>query len=293
MEKLNTLMKMTFNKVTIIGVGLIGGSLALSLKKHALVEEIWGWGRSAERLKKATGRNIIDRATTSLEDAVRDADLVVLATPVSTFERLAHEMKESLKEGSVVTDVGSVKGNLVSKLEGIVSGKGRFVGAHPIAGSDQSGIEHARADLFEGSTVVITETEHTESSALNAVEYMWRALGSKVIITSPQQHDLMLALISHLPHVVAYALVNTADAFDSGFILHSGGGFKDTTRIALSSEELWADICLYNREAVLKSIDAFQEQLNEIKAAISDEDRTTLINIFSKARTSRRRLQNG
>ncbi len=284
---------MKFNKVTIIGVGLIGGSLALSLKKHALANKIWGWGRSAERLEKAKSRNIIDRATTSLSDAVADADLVVLATPVSTFEGLANEMKEFLKEGTIVTDVGSVKGNLVSELEDILSGKGRFVGAHPIAGSDQSGIEHARADLFEGSTVVITPTEQTDSDALKTIESLWQTIGTTVIITSPEEHDLMLALISHLPHVVAYALVNTADAFDRGFILHSGGGFKDTTRIALSSAELWADICLYNREALLRSIDVFEKEIEKIKKALTEGSRDSILSIFKKARLSRIRLKNG
>ena len=284
---------MTFNKVTIIGVGLIGGSLALSLKKHALTEEIWGWGRSVERLEKATSRNIIDRATTSIEDAVRDADLIVLATPVGTFEQIAQKIKDVVKKDTLVTDVGSVKGSLVYRMEEILSGKARFVGAHPIAGSDRSGIEHAREDLFKDATTVITQTKRTDIEALKRIESLWKSLGSRVLIMSPEEHDLMLALISHLPHVVSYSLVNTADSFDREFILHAGGGFKDTTRIALSSEELWADICLYNREAVLSSIEAFQEHLNEIKAAISDKDRTTLINIFSKARTSRRRLQNG
>ncbi len=284
---------MTFNKVTIIGVGLIGGSLALSLKKHALTEEIWGWGRSAERLKKATDRNIIDRATSSLEDAVRDADLVVLATPVSTFEQIVQKIKDLVKKDTLVTDVGSVKGSLVYRIEEVLSDRARFVGAHPIAGSDRSGIEYAREDLFKDATTVITQTERTDTEALERIESLWKALGSRVLIMSPEKHDLMLALISHLPHVVSYSLVNTADSFDREFILHAGGGFRDTTRIALSSEELWADICLYNREALLNAMEAFERELKEVKAALQDENRNTLINIFLKAKESRRRLSNG
>ncbi|RMG71844.1 MAG: prephenate dehydrogenase [Nitrospirae bacterium] len=284
---------MNFNRVTIIGVGLIGGSLALSLKKHGLCSQVWGWGRSAERLERALKDGVIDHATLDLSEAVKDADLVVLSTPVSSFEEIALKIKNSLKKGALITDVGSVKASVVKRLEDALCGIAYYVGSHPIAGSDRSGVEHARDDLFEGATVIITPTERTEPSALSTLQTLWSELGSKVLIVSAEEHDRMLSLISHLPHVIAYSLTNTVDAVNPEYLLYSGGGFKDTTRIALSSEELWTDICLFNQRELLKAIELFERELKKVKGALMDKDRERLIELFKRARLSRMRIKNG
>ncbi|NOX20544.1 MAG: prephenate dehydrogenase [Nitrospirae bacterium] len=281
---------MFFSKVTIIGVGLIGGSLALSLKEKKLTAEICGWGRSEERLKAAKKRGIIDSYSLDITEAIKGADLIVLATPVDTFEGLATEITSSLSESPLITDVGSVKGELVYKLEEILSQKASYVGSHPIAGSDRSGVEHASSGLFRDATTVVTPTKTTDQASLDTIKKLWMALGSRVLILSPEEHDVMLSFISHLPHVVAYALVNTVCDYNPDFLRYTGGGFKDTTRIASSSETLWADICLYNRENLLKGIDMYIKQLELIKKALQDNDRDQLIEIFSKAKSNRLRL---
>ncbi|MGC8937575.1 MAG: prephenate dehydrogenase [Thermodesulfovibrio sp.] len=253
-----------FKTVSIIGVGLIGGSLALALKEKKLTEKIIGYGRNKERLKKAFKLGIIDTYTDSLKE-ICEAELIVLATPLGVFEKITSEMATYLKKDTVVTDVGSVKEEVVNKLERLMPKGVYFVGTHPIAGSDRTGFEYAKAQLFEGSKVIITPTKNTNRSALERVAKLWTKTGAQVEFMTPSEHDRIYALVSHLPHLVSFCLVNTVAEMDKNFIKYAGSGFKDTTRIAKSSPELWADIFAMNDKNVLQCLEIFAKKLEEVK----------------------------
>ncbi|MEJ2683125.1 MAG: prephenate dehydrogenase/arogenate dehydrogenase family protein [Candidatus Sulfobium sp.] len=276
-----------FNKVTILGVGLIGASFALALKKNGLCGGIAGFGRSAENLAEARKRGIIDSFERSAAEACKDADLVVLATPVRTFPDLVRQSSGSFKPGSVVTDTGSVKGDLVYEVEKLMPAGVRYIGSHPIAGGDRSGIDSSRADLFEKSKCIVTPTADSDSSALEMITGLWRSIGADVITMDPARHDRIYASVSHLPHVVAYALVNTAADMDPSCLEFSGRGFRDTTRIACSSPELWRDICLMNRNNLIEMIAVFQKNLDTLSRYLRDSDSASLEREFDRARTLR------
>jgi len=278
---------MHFKRVTILGVGLIGASFALAMKKQGLCSEIIGCGRKEENLKLAKERQIIDSFETDPAKACIGADLVVLATPAGSFPDLVKKVRGSLKKGALVTDVGSVKGNLVHDIEGFMPKGICFVGGHPIAGSDRSGIDTATADLFMGAQCIITPTEATDKKALEAVIGIWTAFGSTVKRINPDEHDRIYAAVSHLPHLLAYEIVNTVADMDSSYLAFSGQGFKDTTRIALSSPELWKDICLLNRENLLESIEILKRNLDRASRYLRASDSEALKEDFRKARTLR------
>ncbi len=279
-----------FGKVTIIGVGLIGASLAMAMRKASVAEKIVGGGRSEENLRRARQRGIIDSYSTSLEDAVDSSELVVLASPVGTFREIIKKIGDRLKEGTVVTDVGSVKGSLVAELETMLPEGRFFVGAHPIAGSDRSGLDYAHSELFRNSVTIITPTENTDPDATERVVSLWKAIGARVVLMSPSEHDRVLALTSHLPHVVSYALVNTVEGINSRYIEYTGGGFRDTTRIASSSPELWTDILLSNRDNVLEMMEIFRERLDEIETALRDKDAAALLALLERAKKLREEI---
>ncbi len=273
-----------FKKITIIGVGLIGASLAMAMKKAAIVEEIVGAGRTEENLQSAMERGIIDSFSTSCVQAVDSSELVVLASPVGTFREIMKDIGNRLHEGAIVTDVGSVKGELVIEMEKLIPEGRFFVGAHPIAGSDRSGLDYADSELFRGNLTIITPTERSNKDAVETVAALWRAVGARVVLMDPQEHDRVLALTSHLPHVVSYALVNTIARTNRDYIKYSGGGFRDTTRIASSSPELWADILLSNKDNVLQMIEVYRDRLNEIEDALRNKDRAGLQKLFEEAK---------
>jgi len=276
-----------FKRVTIIGVGLIGASLAMALKKAAVVDEIVGAGRTEKNLQRAKELGIIDAYSTSYVKAVNSSELVILASPVGTFRGIVEDIGSRLHKGAIVTDVGSVKGELVIEMERLIP-EGRFsVGSHPIAGSDRSGLDYADSELFRGTLTIITPTERTNRDAVETVAALCRAVGASVVLMNPQEHDRVLALTSHLPHVVSYALVNTLSRTNREYIEYTGGGFRDTTRIASSSPELWADILLSNKDNVLQMIKIYKDRLKEIEDVLKNKDRYRLMVLFEEAKRLR------
>lgn len=284
-------MEPHFNRVAIVGAGLIGSSLGLAIKRLGLADEVVGVGRGEANLKVALERGAIDSWTQSLEEGVGGADLVVLCTPVATFSDLAVSLAGAVRPGAIVTDAGSVKGGLVDLLERALQPRCRFVGAHPIAGSEDSGAAAAREDLYHGAQCIITPTESTDADALGQVKALWQAVGCRVARMDPDTHDRIFAAVSHLPHMVAFSLVNTvADIEDGRYVPYSGGGFKDFTRIAGSHPEMWRDICLLNREKIVEMMDSFIEHAKGLRDLIEKGDGEALYREFERSRTTRKSL---
>ncbi len=282
-----------FNRMVIVGVGLIGGSLAIAGRRKGLVKEIIGVGRGAANLKEAVKLNIIDNFTFDISEAVKGADLIVLATPVGSFEKLVRQMRYSMNNGATITDVGSVKGRMVSRLEKLLPKGIYFVAGHPIAGKEKSRVKAASHMLFEGTKCILTPTKKTDASALKKIKALWRAVGAEVVLMDPMLHDKVLGAVSHLPHAAAYSIVNTVAEIKkdgNNFIAFSGGGFKDFTRIAASSPEMWRDIFLSNRENLVNMISRYQKNLEKLKRYIKDKDSKRLIKELEKAKAVRDRL---
>jgi prephenate dehydrogenase len=286
-------MAVYFNNVTIIGVGLIGGSLARVLKVKGLAREITGAGRSRETLERALKLGVVDHMGQGMSHAVENADLVVLASPVGTFETAVREIGPHLKKGAILTDVGSVKGGLVRAIEALLPPGVSYVPGHPIAGKEKHGVSEATETLFQAANCILTPTEKTDPRALETVKAVWLAAGANVIIMSPDAHDHIFSAVSHLPHAAAYAMVNTVAEFNEGtenYITFSGAGFRDFTRIAASSPEMWRDICLLNGPNIVEMIERYQFSLNRIKKAIKHQDGVKLEKLFRSASVLRRGL---
>ncbi len=279
-----------FDRITILGVGLLGASFALALKKNGLCRTITGYGRNMENLQRAKERNIIDSFEQDPVAACRDSDLIMLSAPVGTFAGLVKAIVPALKKGSLLTDVGSVKGILVRELEKMMPKDVHYIGGHPIAGSDRSGIDSANAELFRNARCVITPTENSDPSALDKIQNLWKALGSEIIILNPEEHDRVYASVSHLPHLIAYAMVNTVAEMDRSYLDFSGKGFMDSTRIACSSEELWNDICLLNRDNIVEVLAVFQKNLDTLDQYLKAGDSDLLKAEFRKARILRENI---
>ena len=281
-----------FRRMVIIGVGLIGGSLALVCRANGIVSEVIGVGRSEENLKDAVALKAIDSYSFKAEDAVKGADLVILATPVRSLIKLAREIAPHLTSGAIVTDVGSVKGPL-TEIEDILPEGTYFVAGHPIAGKEKSGVSAAFPQLFQDAKCILTPTTKTNPDALNAVQKMWEAAGARVLRMTPEAHDHVFAAVSHLPHVIAYALVNTLLELENeseGTISYSAGGFRDFTRIAASHPEMWRDICLMNKKNILEMIDRYESSITKIKSLIQRDDADGLYDEFERARHVREKL---
>jgi prephenate dehydrogenase len=281
---------MFFNRVTVLGVGLIGASFALAMKKRGLCRTITGFGRKESNLVKAKERGIIDSFELDPGMASAGSDLVIFSLPASSFAETAKRIGGSLKEGAIVTDVGSVKGGLAYEMEEILSHRVSFVGAHPIAGSEKSGIETADADLFEGQKCIITPTKKTDRTAMDALVGLWQSLGAEVVMMTPEEHDKVLGAVSHLPHIVAYEMVNAIEEIDGSYLRYCGRGFRDVTRIASSSPEMWRDICMFNRENLVHFLDIFIGRLEKVKAYIARSDADLVEDEFRKAKALRERL---
>jgi prephenate dehydrogenase len=283
------------DRLVIAGVGLIGGSLAAALKSHGAVGEVIGIGRTRENLRIAKQRGLIDRIATDPVEAARDADMLVVATPVQAIAPLVALMAHALPPRAVITDAGSVKAPVVAAVERALGRQAaRFCGSHPIAGTESSGAAAARADLLAGARCILTPTARTAASTRRHVRTLWEAAGMRVEEMPARLHDRLLARVSHLPHVIAYALVNAvADAErDHGrrLLSYAGGGFGDSTRVAASSPEMWRDICVANRDEVLRAIDDFLPALARLRDAIEVGDRDTLEAELARAQSVRRRL---
>ena len=264
-----------FNKATIIGVGLVGGSLGKVLKTKGLAGQIVGAGRSRETLDLALKLGVIDRMDQVLLRSVEDADLVVLASPVGAFEHILAVIGSGLKQGAILTDVGSVKGALVKRIEAMLPAGVHYVPGHPIAGKEKHGVAEATETLFRGAKCILTPTAKTDPQALEAVKALWSAAGANVVLMDADAHDHIFAAVSHLPHAAAFAMVNTVAEFNAGpenYMSFSGAGFRDFTRIAASSPEMWRDVCLLNGENIIEMIERYQSALNSIKKAIESQD---------------------
>jgi prephenate dehydrogenase len=282
-----------FRRMVIAGVGLIGGSLALAARRNDLVEEFVGYGRGEKNLRLAQRQGIIDRYFMSADEFPRGTDFLLLATPVQSIVPLATSFLPGLEPGCLVSDVGSVKGMIVRGMERLLPRQTPFVGAHPIAGGEQWGAEAAQPDLFSGQRCILTPTRNTDPGALKKVACLWRSVGAKVETMDAHLHDRILGVVSHLPHLLAYALVNVlsqtkVDSVD--LKEYCGGGFKDLTRIASSRPELWRDICLLNRQALSKSLADYIRKLERLKKLIRDAEGRLLEREFARANEVRRQM---
>lgn len=288
-------MALHFNQAAIIGVGLIGGSLGMILRRKGLASRVIGVGRRIENLKTAVQLGAIDRYVVDPKDGVKDADLVVLATPVDTYDRHLKEWASCLKPGTIVTDVGSIKGGLVEQSERAMPADVHFVGGHPIAGKEKTGVAAGSEQLFAGARCILTPTKRTNQQALEQVRSMWQETGSIVLTMDPHLHDKILGAVSHLPHVAAFALMNAlidiraqVPALDVAG--HSGGGLRDTTRIAASSPEMWRDIFLWNRDNLVAFIEAYEQSLGELKRLIRTGDAAGIEKALERAKQEREKF---
>jgi len=278
-------------RLALIGVGLIGGSFAAALRAAGAVSQVAGFDTDADAIGTALARGVIDRAATSVADAARDADLVVVATPVGAMRATFSEIAGALTASAVVTDVGSTK---CSVIEGARAGLGaafpRFVPAHPIAGGERPGVEHAAADLFRNHLVITTPLPATDASATALVEELWRKVGARLERLSPEQHDKVFAAVSHLPHLLAFALVEMiARSPDAETCFsHAGAGFRDFTRIAASSPDMWRDVCLANRGPLAEELRAYRARLDILQAAVDAGNGETLHAVFTAAAAAKR-----
>ncbi len=283
-----------FNGILIIGLGLIGGSLALALKNEGFKGKIYGYDLNENRLNKALELNAIDSGYQDYKDIPwENVDLVILSTPVKTFESIAKQIKPFIKENTIISDVGSVKGDLVLKLYEILKPH-LFVGVHPIAGTEKEGIENAKPDLFKNARLILTPIGNDEEK-IKKIEKLWKDIGSKTEIMNPHLHDIVFASVSHLPHAIAFALVDSlielSKETNIDLFKYPGAGFKDFTRIAASSPTVWKDIFLENKENVLHTIDVFIKSLEKLKESIKKEDEEKILNILSESREKRLSLE--
>lgn len=286
------MVNLMVNKLVIFGVGLIGGSFAVALRRAGAVGEVVGVGRSAANLKLALEMGVVDRAESDLAAALRGADLVLLAVPVGQVPRVMADIAPYLETQTVVTDAGSTKQDVVAAAARLLADHlDRFVPAHPIAGAEQSGVGAASGELFQGRHLIITPSTGTRSDAVALVRSLWEACGAKVSTMSPQTHDETFAAVSHLPHMLAFALVDELAARPDGaaFFRFAAGGFRDFTRIAGSSPEMWRDICLANREALLREVDAYLNHLGQLRELLEAGDGAALERHFALARDARRK----
>lgn len=286
-------MAVMFKKMVVAGVGLIGGSLALDMRRLGLAKEIIGFGRSQSNLWRAKSKGIIDDYFLRERDLPAGVDFVMMGTPVQAIVPLTAAFLPRLDSGCIVSDVGSVKGEIVKGMERMLPSDIYFVGAHPIAGGEQWGAEAAGENLFLGRRCILTPTKKTRRAALRKMALLWRRVGAKVEMMNAERHDRVLGVVSHLPHVAAYALVNALDRSQvDGVDLknYCAGGFKDITRIASSRPELWRDICLLNRKAVSKSLGEYIRNLSRLKRWIDSGNGRALENDFARANEIREQM---
>jgi len=283
------------NRLAILGVGLIGGSLARALRDSGHVQEIVGYGRGLANLQRAVELGVVDRIDTSLAAVVRDADVVVLAVPVGSMPEMLSGIAPYLGKDTVVTDVGSVKGTVVQAARTALSGHfPNFVPGHPIAGTERSGVEASFASLYVGRRVVLTPLPETRPEALARVRSMWQAAGADVVDMSVEHHDEVLAATSHLPHLLAYALVDMLAQLNGSHEIFSyaAGGFRDFTRIASSDPVMWRDISVANRDAIGAMLKRFRAELDGLIKSVSAGNADALQELFARAKAARDGLMN-
>lgn len=282
----------SFRKIALIGFGLIGGSIARAAREQGLVEEIVTTARSEKTRARVRELGIVDAVVETNAEAVTDADLVILCIPVGACGPVAQEIAPYLKPGAVVSDVGSVKGTVVKDMAPHLPAGIHFVPAHPVAGTEHSGPDSGFAELFASRWCILTPPEGTDTDAVERLRAFWVALGAKVEIMTAEHHDMVLAITSHLPHLIAYTIVGTADELEgvtqSEVLKFSAGGFRDFTRIAASDPTMWRDVFLTNKEAVLEMLGTFNEDLSKLTRAIRRGDGEALFEHFARTRAIRR-----
>jgi prephenate dehydrogenase len=274
--------------IAIVGLGLLGGSIGLAVRERHIAKRVVGIGRDLARLREAENRHAVTEVTTDLVAGVRDANLVVICTPVETVVDFVRQIAPAVGKGTLITDVGSTKASIVAGADSVLAdGKGlwaSFVGSHPLAGSEKNGVQFAKPDLFEERTVVVTPSDATAAEAVDKIERFWQALGAKTVRTSPQAHDVAIAATSHLPHLVASALAAATPANDLPL---AAAGWSDTTRIAAGDIELWRQILLDNRVHTLKALARFEKVIAEFRAALQANDSAALLRLLTQGKRNR------
>jgi cyclohexadieny/prephenate dehydrogenase len=280
------------NKLALLGIGLIGSSVARAARRGNAAAQIAAYDSSPDVLARAAPLGFTDSLHDNIEDAVRDADLVIMAAPVGAYGGLARAMAPVLKDGAIVSDVGSVKSAVLRDVAPHLPAGVHFIPAHPISGTEQSGPEAGFAELFDNRWCIVTPPPGADAEALETLKEFWRRLGSQVDAMDPHHHDLVLAITSHVPHLIAYNIVGTADDLasvtQSEVIKYSAGGFRDFTRIAASDPTMWRDVFLNNKDAVLEVLGRFSEDLSALQRAIRWGDGDALFNLFTRTRAIRR-----
>jgi cyclohexadieny/prephenate dehydrogenase len=283
-----------YKKVALIGIGLIGSSLARAVREKGLSGQISIASRSEVTLKRARELGLGDSYSTSMNEAVKEADLVIVSVPVGSSGSVAEAIASSLKLGAVVTDVGSTKASVITQMTPHIPAGVHFIPGHPLAGTEKSGPDAGFATLFENRWCILTPLEGTNEAEIARLTKFWEALGSRVDTMEPAHHDRVLAIVSHLPHLIAYNIVGTADDLEfvteSQVIKYSATGFRDFTRLAASDPEMWRDVCLHNKDAILEMLARFSEDLSSMQRAIRWGDGEALFNLFTRTRHIRRSI---
>ena len=283
-----------FKKVCIIGCGLIGSSIARAIKKKKLSNQIVSSNRSKITNKRVIKLNIVDDSSADIKKMVRESDLVIIATPLSSYKDVIFKIKNSLKNGSILTDVGSVKKKVISLIEKNIPKNISWISSHPIAGTEESGPDSGFADLFKNRWCILTPSNQTKDKDIKLLELFWKKMGSRVDIMDAKQHDYILSITSHIPHLIAYNIVHTTlnikKKKNRDIIKYSAGGLRDFTRIAASNPIMWRDIFVQNRENMSKMIDKFIENLKDLKKAIKNKNEKKLEKIFTKTKKIRKEI---
>jgi len=281
-----------FKKICIIGCGLIGSSLARAIKKNNLAEKIVSSNRSDAVNKKVIELKIVDDSSSDTKKMADGSDLVVIATPLSSYEDVISKIKNSLKDGVILTDVGSVKENIINLIEKNIPESISWIPSHPIAGTEESGPEAGFSELFQNRWCILTPSKKAKEKDINLLQTFWEKVGSKVDIMEAKQHDYILSITSHIPHLIAYNIVNTSlniqDEKESTIVKYSAGGLRDFTRIAASNPIMWRDVFIHNKKNTSKMIDQFIKNLEDLKKAIENEDGKKLEQIFTKTKKIRK-----
>ncbi|KGD87694.1 prephenate/arogenate dehydrogenase family protein [Rhizobium sp. YS-1r] len=283
-----------FDRIALIGIGLIGSSIARDVKELGLAREVVISTRSAETLKRAEELELGNRYVASAAEAVKDADLVIVSVPVGASEAVAKQIAGSLKPGAIVTDVGSTKASVIAQMAPHVPENVHFIPGHPLAGTEKSGPDAGFPGLFRDRWCIFTPLPGTDPAALDRLKAFWTALGSRIDEMDPQHHDKVLAIVSHLPHIIAYNIVGTADDLEtvteSEVIKYSASGFRDFTRLAASDPTMWRDVCLHNKDAILEMLARFSEDLASLQRAIRWGEGDKLFELFTRTRAVRRSI---
>ena len=286
--------KSKFRRLALIGIGLIGSSIALAARRDDLADEIVISTRSEHTLRRAEELNLGDRYCVDAADAVAGADLVILCVPVGASEAIAKWIAPALAPGAIISDVGSTKSSVVRQMQPHLPANVHFIPGHPIAGTEESGPDAGFPELFQNRWCILTPVEGTDESALARLSGFWESLGSMVEVMDHEHHDLVLAIVSHVPHIIAYNIVGTADDLEavtkSEVIKYSASGFRDFTRIAASDPTMWRDVCLHNKDAILEMLSRFSEDLAALQRAIRWSDGAALFDLFSRTRDIRRSI---